>query len=80
MNSTRHNANNSMSMKRLNLIRAAQELGIDKISFCNFLKTSIDVERQYLFTIGHVLSEQELKARNRAVMEADLVRLTLEHF
>lgn len=80
MNSTHHTANNSMSTKRLNLIRAAQDLGIDKSSFCNFLKTSIEVEQQYLITIGHVLSEQELKARYRAVMEADLVRLTFEYF
>lgn len=82
MNVHPHSGNNAISLKdkRLNLIRAAQDLGIDKESLCAFLRTSIEAEQQCLKLISPIVSAKELNDRARAIMEADLLRLTLEHF
>ena len=66
--------------KRLNLIRAVQDLGIDKDSVCLFLRSSIEAERKCLELTGPLMSPEQLNKRVHALIEADLIRLTLEHF
>lgn len=71
---------NSVQSRRLALIIAAKNLGIDCESLCNFLGQAIEIEEKHLLLIGGSLSTIELKSRERSIMEAHLIKIILEHF
>lgn len=70
----------ALNDKRVNLIRAVEDLGIDRYSVCSFLKSSIEAERNCLEISASLIAPSELTAREHALIEAELIRLTLEHF
>lgn len=70
----------TLSMQRIQLIKATQNLGIDRKSLSSFLKNAIDIEEKALSIMEPVISEHELYRRRRDIMQADLIRLILDYF
>lgn len=70
----------AIQTKRLNFIRAAQALGIDRERFTLFLQNAISTEETHLQIAESILTNHELSERRKSVMEADLVRLIFEYF
>lgn len=66
--------------KRLNLIIAAQQLHINKESFCKFLKTYIEVDEAFIEANQHLFSFNELCEREKALLEAKLILVIFENF
>jgi hypothetical protein len=77
-----HNANNTISLKdkRLNLIRAAQDLGINTESFCGFLKRAIEAEENVINITHGLLDEHHQLKRDKSLVEAKLIHLIFEEF
>lgn len=69
-----------LKTKRLNLIRAAQDLGINKESFCNFLLSAIEVEESSLKLFGAEMSNTQRWERETALLEARLVHIIFKEF
>lgn len=82
MNTHPHDASNPISLKdkRLNLIRAVQDLGIDKESFCYFLQNAIDSENHLLNIAKDNFTYREIFTREKGILEGDLVLTILRNF
>lgn len=82
MDATHHDGNKAISLKnkRLNLIRAAQDLGINTESLCEFLKTSIENEEHMINLTAGFIDPKELLKRDKSLVEAKLLHLIFDEF
>lgn len=80
MSLNHHNGAMSLKDKRLNLIRAAQDLCIDKDSFCLFLQAAIEAEQCSLDAIAKLIPSNDLLNKERGLAEARLILCVLKDF
>lgn len=69
-----------LALDRIQLIKATQNLGIDRRSLASFLKLAIETEEKHLLMIDGILSDVELYERKQGIKQADLIRLIYEYF
>lgn len=75
-----HTSVPDLALDRVQLIKATQNLGIDRKSLASFLKQAIETEEKHLSMIDGIVSDFEMYERKQGIKQADLIRLIYEYF
>jgi hypothetical protein len=69
-----------LKQKRLELIIAFQKLGIDKYSYCDFMRDHIKIEKQFLKENRSLISQEALFTRRKNIIQLEFIVQVLECF